>query len=158
MKFLAERTVLRKVHAVLVSTLSFICGTIGIITLGISIVQIIMRVLLRMPIPWIFEGTAVLAVYFVCSGTSILVLQAKIAKVTIITDRLPVRVEKLRRIILRMLSIAFGMSIVISSYTYMDILGRYQLSNIPISSKIFGYPVIFFGFILVWNEIITTIK
>jgi len=136
----------------------FICGLFGLVILIISIFQVIMRVGYSIALPWVFELTSLLTVYAVFFGASALILRRKTAQVTIFLDMVPdifkIILNFLRTIALLILSYA----LIVGGWKYRSILSTYMMSNIPLSSELFSYPVIIFGIVLTYQGIITFIE
>ena len=136
----------------------FICGLFGLTILIISIFQVIMRVGYSIALPWVFELTSLLTVYAVFFGASTLILRRKTAQVTVFLDMVPdilkIILTFLRAIALLILSYA----LIVGGWKYRGILSTYMMSNIPLSSELFSYPIIIFGFVLTYQSVITFIE
>ena len=117
-----------------------------------------MRVGYSIALPWVFELTSLLTVYAVFFGASALILRRKTAQVTIFLDMVPdifkIILNFLRTIALLILSYA----LIVGGWKYRSILSTYMMSNIPLSSELFSYPVIIFGIVLTYQGIITFIE
>jgi len=133
----------------------FICGLFGLIILIISIFQVIFRVGFSLALPWVFELTSLLTVYSVFFGASVLILEKRTAKVTIFLDMMPNTINIFFNFIINLSMIIMGLALIIGGWEYKDLLSAYMMSNIPLSSELFAYPIIIFGFTLSFQGVIS---
>lgn len=133
-------------------------GALGILILGMILLQIFLRVFFKFTFSWVFELVSIFAVYAAFFGASLLILKDKFAKVEVLVEIMPMFLQKIFIMLEIMTKIIMGISVLIGSIDYMNILKNYQMTNFQISTRMFAYPVAFFSLVLIWNGFISLLK
>lgn len=132
-----------------------ICGLFGLIILIISIIQVILRVGYSIALPWVFELTSLLVVYSVFFGASAIILKKRAARVTFFLDMMPNSINIFFNFIIGLAMLIMGFALIVGGWEYKGILSTYMMSNIPLSSELFAYPIIIFGLTLSFQGVIS---
>ena len=132
----------------------FLCGLLGLIILVISLVQIALRVGFSIALPWVFELTSLFTVYAVFSGAVVLILGDRTAQVELLTRFFPAWIRRWLKGIMAIASLAMGVSVIAGTWVYWGLLSAYTMSNLPLSSTLFAYPIFLFGAALVWRPLL----
>ncbi len=131
------------------------CGLVGLIILLISLSQIVLRVGFNVALPWVFELTALLAVYAVFIGSVALILGERTAQVRLFVDMFPGVLQKILSAIVTISASAMGILLIYGGWVYKGVLSTYTMSNLPLSSSLFSYPIILFGVSLIWKVLLS---
>lgn len=130
-----------------------ICGFLGLSALFFCLLQIFLRVFLKIGIPWVYELMYIFLVYSSFLGASVLVLKGKMTKVSIFTTKLPLKIKNIIFCIIQIVTCLAGISAVYGGIIYRKTSRMYQMHRLPLTCEIFVYPVIIFGIILVWSSL-----
>jgi len=141
------------IKEIIVNFLTFICGFLGLSALFFCLIQIFLRVFLKIAIPWVYELMYIFLVYSSFLGASVLLLKGKLIKVEFFTIKLPLKIKNIIFCIIQIVICFTGISIVYGGIIYRKTLRMYQMYNLPLTSEIFLYPVIIFGIILVCDSL-----
>lgn len=138
--------------------ISELIGALGILILCTILLQIGLRVFFKFTFPWVFELVSIFAVYAAFFGASLLMLKNKSAKVEVLVEIMPKFLQKIFLMLEIMTKIIMGISVLIGSINYMGILKNYQMTNFPISTRMFAYPIAFFSLVLIWNGFLSLLN
>lgn len=138
--------------------ISELIGALGILILSTILLQIGLRVFFKFTFPWVFELVSIFAVYAAFFGASLLILKNRSAKVEVLVGIMPMFLQKTFLMLEIMTKIIMGISFLIGSIDYMNILKNYQMTNFPISTRMFAYPIAFFSLALIWNGFISLLN
>lgn len=130
-----------------------ICGVLALFIFVITLLQIILRIFLGVPLPWVFELVSICAIYLAFIGASIVILSDKATKFGLVFENLPSNIRKVISIFIRITSVLMGCTVSYSAFVYEKILGFYKMTNLPISARISAYPIIFLGICLIWKGV-----
>jgi len=122
------------------------------------LLQIGLRVFFKFSIAWVFELVSIFAVYAAFFGSSLLILEDRTAKVDVLFTIMPRFLQKLFLILEIITKIVMGVSILIGSINYMEILKNYRMNNFPISTRLFAFPIVVFGLTLMLNGFISFLQ
>lgn len=138
--------------------ISELIGSLGFLILCTILLQIFLRVFFKFTFPWVFEVVSIFAVYAAFFGASLLILKDKFAKVEVLVEIMPMFLQKIFLMLEIMTKIIMGISVLIGSINYMDVLKNYQMTNFPISTRMFAYPIAFFSLVLIWNGFLSLLN
>ncbi len=141
------------IKEIIINFFTSICGFLGLSALFFCLLQISLRVFLKIAIPWVYELMYIFLVYSSFLGASVLVLKGKLIKVSIFTMKLPLKIKNIIFCIVQIVICLMGISAVYGGIIYRKMLGLYQMYNLPLTAEIFVYPIIIFGIILVWDSL-----
>jgi TRAP-type C4-dicarboxylate transport system permease small subunit len=144
-----------KIENVLVTNLcGTICGISGLVILIIALFQIFLRVTAQLPLPWVFELSALLAVYAVFFGSVVLIIKDNVAKVEYFVNHFPPTIRVLSWFVSLLAFLVLGCVLIYGAIAYHKLLKAYTMSNLPLPSTLFSYPIMVFGFALVIRGLI----
>jgi len=132
-----------------------ICGLLGSIILIMCIIQVILRISFKIALPWVYETTSLLGVYFVYLGISTLVLRGTLARVNIFLEMMPKFLNIFFNIVISLSTISLGFALIVGGWNYKGTLSLYTMTNLPLSAEMFLYPIIVFGFALSFRGFIS---
>ena len=106
--------------------------------------QVFTRYILNDPTIWTEEATRVCLIYLTFMGAGLAILRGNEVRVTIITDRLPVKVQQVLSLVLNILSMVFLAVLLWNTFPLMKRLANQALPALRFS-KSYVYVSLFLG-------------